>query len=404
MNLFHSFFQKSKKTLHKIQEKVEKLQKTPPELAPKLTPPPAPSREHVVFEVSPFSVAKSTLVILFLLGAAYFLREIADILVVFFVAFLLAAAMEPAIDWMARKKIPRGLSVILFYIVVFGLLAFVLSSLLPILARQVSELAGRLNDLIQNISQLPADRLPFGDQINRSLSQFLASVNVHGLVGQLESNLQVFAQQLFVLGGNVWELIKVISNGLINTFLVLILAFFMTVEKHAIENFILSLFPMKHAQYVADRIVMMKKKIGYWLRAMFILMFSIGMSVYLGLVLLGVDYAAILGILAGILEIIPIIGPPLSWLLAVPIVANQSSWLLLWVTILYVFVQQVEGHILVPIIMKRVIGLSSIAVIFALLVGARFLGILGIVLSIPVATMISIFLEDYLGRRSNFKS
>lgn len=404
MNLFGEILQKTKKTIHKIQEKVEKLQNTPPELSQKLPPPSAPTSERIVFELSPLSVAKSTLVILFLLGGAYLLGEIADILVVFFVSFLLAAAMEPAINWMEQKKIPRGISVILFYIVVFTILAFVLSSLLPILAQQVSDLATRIKDLIQNISQLPADKLPFGDRINRSLGQFLASVNIDELVGQLESNLQVFAQQLFALGGNIWELIKVISNGLINTVLVLILAFFMTVEKHAIENFILSLFPMKHAEYVADRIVMMKKKIGYWLRGMLIMMLSIGVSIYVGLVLLGVDYAAILAILAGILEVVPIIGPPLSLLFAIPIVANQSSWLLLWVIILYLFVQQIEGHILVPIVMKRVIGLSSIAVIFALLVGAKFLGVLGIILSIPVATMISIFLEDYLGRKTRSPS
>ncbi|MEK6615556.1 MAG: AI-2E family transporter, partial [Bacteroidota bacterium] len=272
-------------------------------------------------------------------------------------------------------------------------------TIFPILAAQISELAGRAGQVLANLSQIPENSLPFSDSINHSISQFLTSVNAQELVNQVDSNLQVFAQQLFALGGNLWQFIHVVSNGIVNLILVLILGFFMTVEKHAIENFVLSLFPVKHSEYAADRIVAMKKKIGHWLRAMLILMFAIGISVYIGLLILGVEYAAILAIIAGLLEVVPVLGPPLSLLLALPIVANQSGVLTLWVIGLYIVVQQLEGHILVPIIMKRVTGLSSIAVIFALLVGARFLGIVGIILSIPVATMLSMFLDDYLGKR-----
>ncbi|MEK7544522.1 MAG: AI-2E family transporter [Patescibacteria group bacterium] len=399
MNVLSDIFHKTKKTFGKVKEKVEQLQNLSPDPVEVPQPAKVHVQEKVLFEISAGSVARATLVILGLLTAAYFLNFISDILVVFFVSFLLTAGMEPAIDYLYKKHIPRGVAVILFYILALAFLGYVVSTIFPILAKQISELAGRAGQVLANISQIPENSLPFSDSINHSISQFLTSVNAQELVNQIDSNLQVFAQQLFALGGNLWQFIHVISNGIINLILVLILGFFMTVEKHAIENFVLSLFPVKHSEYAADRIVAMKKKIGHWLRAMLILMLSIGVSVYIGLLILGVEYAAILAIIAGLLEVVPVLGPPLSLLLALPIVANQSGVLTLWVIGLYIVIQQLEGHILVPIIMKRVTGLSSIAVIFSLLVGARFLGIVGIILSIPVATMISMFLDDYLGKR-----
>lgn len=399
MNIFSDILHKTKKTLGKVKEKVEQLQKVSPDPVEIREPVKVHSQEKILFEISAASVARSTVVILGLLAAAYFLRSISDILVIFFVAFLLAAGMEPAIDYLYKKRVPRAVAVILFYILTLAFLGYVVSTIFPILAKQISELAGKAGQVLANLSHIPEDSLPFSDSINHSLSQFFTSVNAQELVNQLDSNLQVFAQQLFALGGNLWQFIHVVSNGIVNLILVLILGFFMTVEKHALENFVLSLFPVKHSQYAADRIVAMKKKIGHWLRAMLILMLSIGVSVYIGLLILGVEYAAILAIIAGLLEVVPVLGPPLSLLLALPIVANQSGVLTLWVIGLYIVVQQLEGHILVPIIMKRVTGLSSIAVIFALLVGARFLGIVGIILSIPVATMLSMFLDDYLGKK-----
>ena len=400
MKILSRFFQSTKKTVQKIQEKVEKLKRTPVVEEKFLSQPVSAKHEKIIFEISPLSVVKATIVILLLIGLMKFVLEIGDILVVFFAAFLLAAGMEPAIDYFQKWKIPRGVGVILFYIAAFGVLGFVISSILPILAKQLSELAGKIGVLLKNLSNAPVSEFPFGNTLNNFLGQFFHSLDLDQIVRQLESNLQLFSQQLFALGGNLWEFVKIISNGLIHTFLVLILAFFMSVEKDPMEKFILSLFPSQHAKYAANRLYVMKKKIGHWLRAMLILMVSVGLGVYIGLKILGVEYAAVLSILAGILEIVPVLGPSLSFLFALPIVANESGWLVFWVLMLYIIIQQLEGHILVPVVMRRVVGLNSIIVIFALLVGARFLGVLGIVLSIPVATMVSMFLEDYLEHRA----
>ena len=145
---------------------------------------------------------------------------------------------------------------------------------------------------------------------------------------------------------------------------------------------------------------MVKEKMGQWLRGQVVLCVIVGVLVYIGLLIVGlftngVHYSATISMLAAVLEVIPYAGPFLAWLFALPIVANQSLGLLLWVTVLMYVVQLLENNVVVPLVMHRAVGLSPIFVMFAMLVGFEFLGILGVLLAVPVATAFSIFLMDY---------
>ena len=390
-------FKKTKSIVRNFKESVEEASREPAFEKVVVHENTKDSEKHVVVHISGTGVAKAMIIILGLLTLAYFIMGMTDILVIFFVAFLLAAAMEPTIDSLSKRKVPRGVAVILFYILAIGLFAFMVSYMLPILAQQIYELAVNLGVYLKQLSE-GKQSLPIPTKFQPYVNQFLSSINVHDLGGQVESSLKVLAEQLFAIGGNIWEVIKIISHGLINTVLVLILAYFMVVEKHAVDNFIFSFFPVKHEEYIAAKISLVQRKIGFWLRGMLIMMVSMGVLVYIGLTILGVKYAVVLAIIAGFLELIPVVGPVVAWGLAIPIVLNQSAWSIVPVTILYTVIQQFESHVLVPVVMKRVVGLNPIVILFALLVGYRFLGVLGAILSVPVATMVSIFSDDFFVR------
>jgi predicted PurR-regulated permease PerM len=391
----HDIFKKTKTIVKNFRDTVAEASREPEYPSVEPIREEGEKTQELVLRISGKSVAKATIIILSLLVLAYLITQIADILVVFFVAFLLAAAMEPAIDSLNKKKIPRGVAVIFFYIAAVAILGFIVAYILPILAQQISELAVNLGRYLKGLAQgqqtglVPLRFQPY-------VQQFLKSINVHDLAGQIESALQLVAGQLFTIGGNLWEVIKIISHGFINTVLVLVLAYFMAVEKHSVDRFIFAFIPLKHEEYLAHKIMLVQRKIGFWVRGMLIMMLSMGALVFIGLVILRVNYATVLAIIAGILELVPVVGPLIAWLIAVPIVLNQGSFaILLAVTILYFVVQQIEGHVLIPIVMKKVVGLNPIVILFALLVGFEFLGILGAVLSVPVATMISIFVNDF---------
>jgi predicted PurR-regulated permease PerM len=115
--------------------------------------------------------------------------------------------------------------------------------------------------------------------------------------------------------------------------------------------------------------------------------------------ILRVEYGATLAIFAAFAEVVPYVGPFLAWLVAMPIVLNQAPLLALWVTLMFLIIQRLENDILVPIIMKQATGLSPILVIFSMMVGFQFMGVVGLILSIPVASTIAIFVGDYTARK-----
>jgi len=170
------------------------------------------------------------------------------------------------------------------------------------------------------------------------------------------------------------------------------------VERESGQKFIVSLFSSRYEKYIRVKNEALQVKIGYWLRGQFLLMLSIAALTYIALLVLGVNYALTLAVLAGLMELLPVVGPFIAFLGAVPIVANQSMLLLLVVFIVFFVIQQLENNVIVPVIMKKTVGISSIFVIVSMLIGGSYLGILGVILSIPVASIIGIFLTDYVNR------
>jgi predicted PurR-regulated permease PerM len=390
-NPLQKIFSGTQKSLTDFQMKVNNLKKhaeeKPQEKAapPKLPGSSLKDMQKVVLEVSAGTVAKSTAVVLLLLLLLYFLYQISGILVLLFVSFLFAAALDPIVDFMQKRKIPRSLGVLIIYIVVFCILGFSLSSIIPVVAKQVVDIGKAVADFVQNLTSSATPVSPLARQFKPLFDQIYQAIDIKTAAEQIQSALQVLGAQLLN-----------ISFGLMNLVLVLVLTFFMNVEEDALNGFFLSLFPSRYGHYISTRMEAVKEKIGHWLRGQLLLSVVAGAITYIGLWILNVDYALTLSVIAGIFMVIPVMGRIFALLFTLPVVLNQSPILALWVTILYLVLQQVEGNVLVPYIMNKAVGLSPIIMIFAMLVGSQYLGILGLVISIPLATSAAIFVKDYL--------
>ena len=339
----------------------------------------------LVIEVSAATVAKSTAVVLLLLLSMYFLYQISSILVLLFVSFLFAAALDPIVDFLQRHRVPRGLGVLAIYLVIFYILGVSLSNIIPLIATQVNDIGKSVAEFVQNLISNSAQLPPWVKQFKPIIDQLYQAIDIKTAAEQIQSALQVVAEQL-----------KNISLGLMNLVLVLVLTFFMTVEERALHDFFLSLFPSRYGNYISTRMEAVKEKIGHWLRGQLLLSLVAGVLTYIGLLILNVDYALTLSVIAGILMVIPVMGRVFAWAFALPVLLNQSPLLALWVSIYYFVLFQFENNFLVPYIMNKVVGLSPIIIIFAMLVGSQYLGILGLVISIPIATSVAIFVKDYL--------
>lgn len=390
-------FQRFLRHTEKLKKQVKKLTASPQnEKQPKPVALPKPEKaEKVIVELSVTSVAKATLVIIALYVLARFLASIEQILILFFVALFLSAALDPAVDKLQAKKIPRAIGVLLIYLGVFVFLFFFISQLIPLIGKQVGELAGKITDFVTNLTTNGRTDLPFENQWRPFVDDFFKTVDKDTLIGNVQKGLEYVASQLKSIAGNTWTALTVVFNGLLNAFIVLVLAFFMVIEEDSSEKFLRSLFPAKYRDYIVAKTSEIKDKVGDWLRGQIVLSITMGVLTGLGFFVMGVEYAATLGMLAAIAEFLPMIGPTITFIAGALIASNQSLWLVLAVAIWCLFMQILEGNVLIPLIMRKAVGLSPIIIIIAMLIGYQFLGILGIVIALPVATVISIFIEDY---------
>jgi predicted PurR-regulated permease PerM len=223
----------------------------------------------------------------------------------------------------------------------------------------------------------------------------------------MRDSLQNWSKQnLIQVGENVFLNIINIFGNLISFISVLVIVFYLLLEIEAIKKIIQSIIPIKFQSYTIRLFIQMQNKLSLWLRGQLILCLVIGILSYIGLLILGVKYALLLALIAGISEIIPYLGPILGAIPAVFLAFTQSPLTALLVIILYLIIQQLENTLLVPKIMGKTVGLNPVIILIVFLIGGKLYGPIGALLAIPVATALSVLIKDYfeLKRKEEIKS
>jgi predicted PurR-regulated permease PerM len=184
-------------------------------------------------------------------------------------------------------------------------------------------------------------------------------------------------------------------SGIVALITVFVLSFYLLIDESGIKRVYQGLIPSRYYDNLAETTRKIAVKLGAWLRGQLLMMLSVAGIVTIGLLLSGTPYALTLGIWAGLTEVVPIIGP---WLGAIPgviVALTVSPWHGLIALIIYILVQQFESNFLVPRIMSKAVGLNPVVVIIALLIGGKLYGILGVLLGVPLAAVVSVVVEDW---------
>ncbi|MDA2922353.1 AI-2E family transporter [Patescibacteria group bacterium AH-259-L07] len=324
-----------------------------------------------LIKIDLWSIFRIVLVILVL----WFLYLIRDVIVIVFLAGLVAAIITPAVNYFERKKLPRWLGALIVYIFIILILIGISLIVIPTAVAQANLLSVQLPQLLQSILSKISPEFQ---------SEFLA----------------MFQQWLSKSGPSsgkaFFSFLGSVAGQTISFFMVLVIAFYLSVKKGAVRLFVGSIIPKKYQKFLEHFFKSFQKEIGAWGRGLLLLSLSVSILVYLGLTLLGVQYALTLAIIAGLTEFVPYIGPLLALIPALVIALGQSSTLALLVIILYIIVQQIENILLSPYVMHKALGLDPLIVIIVVLIGAKILGPIGIVLAVPITTIGSILVKDYL--------
>ncbi|OGZ73017.1 MAG: hypothetical protein A2998_00925 [Candidatus Staskawiczbacteria bacterium RIFCSPLOWO2_01_FULL_37_25b] len=342
--------------------------------------------EHIHVQLTTATLLRGILLVLFFV----FLYILKDVLIIFMFAIIIASAITPFANWLDSKGLPRLFGVLALYLVIFGLVVLVLSLVVPYVADETSQLSTTLPKIIERFSTSL-------EQVQQESPQYL------DFISEIQNILDTFSIYLQQSAQSVLSIIISIFGGVMSFVAIIVISFYLSVMKRGIEGFIESIVPAKHETYVMDLWKRSETKVGRWLQGQFLLALIVGLTVYIGLSLMGVKFALIMGILAMALEIVPMVGPVLAAIPAIALAFLQDPGMGLWVILFYVAVQQLENHILVPVVLGKTTGLNPVVVIIALFVGYQLAGISGMVLSVPVATIIVEMMEDLAKHREEEK-
>ena len=336
--------------------------------------------EHLKLDISVALLLK----VLIVVAAVYFLYRVLDVLVLVFVAIIFATALEPAVNWMNRNHIPRVLAVLMLYLVIFLVLSLIVVLMVPPLVSQVTELARSF---------------PYYYERLLSIFSYVSGSGQDEVAGTLQQSLQNLGANLTQATSSIVATLVSIFGGILQFIVLLTVDFYLVIEEDGIIRFIRTVTPSTYQPYISQMMRRLKSKLGLWLRGQLLLMLIIGVLTYIGLTLLGAKYALILALWAGITEIIPYVGPILGAVPAVFLALSVSPLQALLVVALYLVVQQLENNIIVPMVMRRTVGLNPIVSIIAIAIGAKLGGVIGAILSIPVAVSVGVFLSDFFEKR-----
>ena len=339
----------------------------------------------------------STRTVLKILGVflvLYILYLVVDILLLLFVALILAALIDPFADWFQKHKIPRALAVLVIYIILFGILTGAILLLVPIISHDLPQLMENLGSfwtslqdnvwwqkIVDGVQNVQNTLISYGVNIQEGVNSNSAGV---------ENTLS-----------GVFSTISGFFGGVFSLVLVLVLTFYMVVQEDPLKKILRSIIPDEYIPWYAQIMKRMREKLGAWMRGQLILSLVIGVLVFIGLSILQIKYAAILGMLAAILEFIPYVGPVLAAIPALFLAFSQGGVIkLIFVIVMYIIIQQLENHLLVPKVMQKAVGLNPVIIIVAILAGAKLAGILGVLIAIPVVTVLSVFVQDVLAKKN----
>lgn len=292
-----------------------------------------------------------------------------------------------------RFGINRTLGVVLLYILSISVFAGAFYLFVPILVQEISSLLPLITDYLGN-SNVVSDAISSGGQ------QLSTSLTDGGNFTNIVEGLRSFITSV---SGSFFGTITALFGNVVNLILIVVISFYLSMERDGVGEFLQIVTPKKYENYALDLWHRSQKKIAYWLRGQMVLGLIVGSLTFIGLTILGVEYALVLSLVAGLFELIPF-GIILA---AIPAISfaflGGGIGSAVMVIILYLVIQQLEGYVFSPLIVQKATGISPLLVILAVLIGAKLAGFWGLILAVPVAVTLVEVARDSQKRKINFE-
>jgi predicted PurR-regulated permease PerM len=344
-------------------------------------PPPTQSPEP---RLKPSQVALAGVTLLAVFAGAWLILKLKDVLIMAFIALVIAATIRPMKVFLRRLRLPKFLAIAMVYLGILGVFVAFAILVIPTLVVQGE-------GLVTGLPQLYAGMV---SSLQASPDAFLSS-----LPGKLPSGDQL-AAQLQAMGGSIlrgaMDLGKGIASFVAQMLAIVALSVYLTAGQSRLERFWLSLAPAGRRSELLGIWRQIESRLGSYVRGELLLMAFIGVLAGLGYLVMGLPYALALGAIAGLLEFVPMVGPILGALPAIVVALSISPHLALIVVGYSIVIQLTENNILVPRLMGHSVGVSPVTVILSVFSFTALLGIIGAFLAIPLAAIIQVLMDHLI--------
>ena len=351
-----------------------------------------PSAPQPISLWSTRQVVIGTLLVVSILASFLLIYRFSSFFFIFFTAIVLSTAIRPAVIWLNRHGLPRSAGVILFYLLGFSLLAVMAIAVVPLLVEQVTEISREFPTYYGN----------FRSELVQSRSRVLQEVAVQ-LPPVIKLPLPISGSEVIEPPLQVAEQVTrslpylvIFARSALALTAVFVLGFSWTLESERLIRSLLLWIPKGRREPIRDFISEVEEKVGRFILGQGILCLIIGIMALVAYLLIGLPYALILAILAGILEAVPIVGPILGAIPALLVALSMDPTRALWVIAASLIIQGLENYLLVPRVMKQSVGVNPLAILLSLAAFTSLLGLAGALLAIPIAAIVQLFVNRFV--------
>jgi predicted PurR-regulated permease PerM len=344
---------------------------------------------YILEDLKEFLVARRLSIGISVLLAIWILVNGQGVLFPFVVAFILAFLLDPLINRLMRWNLSRIQAVLLLSFFVLGLFVFSGFILIPNLLDDIQQLIARLPSLLDTL-------FSYSERYMAKLINLLDTDSLklkESITAQITSRIEVILSNIM----KALMSIGVLFGYFLNVVLVPVLTFYFLKDFDKLRQWFMEFFPRKKRNLTVFYLWRMNRILGGFFRGQIIVCFYVGVLTTLGFLLFRLPFAIFIGIVTGVLNIIPFIGLYVSLGLAilVSLFAPHPGILILKVLMVFAVVQGLENYVISPKVVGDRLGLHPIAVIFSILIFSKFFGLWGLLIGIPCAALIKFFIDEW---------
>ncbi len=322
---------------------------------------------------------------------SYVLLQIFDSVRVVWLPIAFAAALvfllEPIVEALARLRIPRIVGTIIAFLGLAGLLVAVTALVFPTVREQAVEFAQQLPDLYIEVVNWLREA---GGRMGLDVDELLSQQAIEEWLND-PANQETIQNLLLGFGAGAGQVIRGVTEAIAVVGLAPVLALYILIDLEKFKSGTLGLVPPRHqpeASYLAGEV---GTAMGSFVRGQLLVAAIVGLASSIGMWAIDLPFWLLIGILAGLLNLIPFLGPIVGGALALLVaLLNGDPLQGVWAVVIFTGIQQVDNHVITPMVQRTRVNLSPLVIVLALVVGGSVAGLLGVLIAVPVTAAIRI--------------